>query len=318
MDKLNTTGEIKSESKQKININWFDAGLILGILTALGYYVSYFYKKGYLMYYDVDFFINQITTSDLINSISIIISITVIGFIVVSLYQLFNVAYLIFRLIPYQILFIFRTYFLPYFIIAIITLPFTFNYIKIVIYILIGLLIIFYIFPVFKQRTVKGYFNKLGQQIIHDIDKNKFHFRISKLLRVNRGFFGDFLKFLKTTINGKLHLIAMALLLLSIVCKVYGFWNAMNQTDYLIIKQNQDRNFVVIDKIGDNLIIAPIDLRKKEIKKQYQVIEQKTNFKEPVVFEKMYLGGITVEPTKKEPYWTTIGKNIKLIWNEIF
>ncbi|MFD5853881.1 hypothetical protein ACFWGC_27585 [Cytobacillus pseudoceanisediminis] len=267
--------------EEEVQFNWLDTGLLIGILTALGYFVAYSYQKGYLLFYGItEVFLNQITI------VNVIISISVIGtalFAAVTAYDGFK------RIIPESqnsIVQIFSKSFAPYLFIALITAPFTIQNIKIVIFILIGLLCMFYIMPIFTHWKVKGYLNKLSKQVEHEENSRITFESISRAWRVFP--------------SSRIFSIIAVFLLLPHISSLFGYKTAETAEHYFIFKNQQGKDYVVIDKIGDNFIVAPIDLTKQEIKKQYQVIDQKSDLENPLVFEKVeFKNGIKVISVEK-------------------
>lgn len=67
--------------------------------------------------------------------------------------------------------------------------------------------------------------------------------------------------------------VALIVLILSIVL---GITIAQNKTEYYVINVSK-QNFVVLDSTKNHLIIAPVSLKKKEIARQYQIIDTRSD-----------------------------------------
>jgi hypothetical protein len=274
---------IKHNNQQEAgnSINWADTGLLIGVLTALGYFVAYSYQKGYLSFFGItEVFLSQITI------VNVIISISVVGtalFLGITAYDGFI------KVIPesnnpfWQVL---KKSFLPYLFWALITAPLTIVYLKIVLYVLAGILVLLYIIPIFTHWNVKGYMNKLRKQVEHE-DKTRLT-RESILTAWN------------TYPSSRLFILIAVFLLLPHLSSLFGYKIAETSEHFFIFDNQQGEKFVVIDKIGDNFLVAPIDLSKKEITKHYQLIEQKSELDKPILFEKVKInGGITAKQERK-------------------
>ncbi|MDC7783959.1 hypothetical protein [Priestia megaterium] len=75
----------------------------------------------------------------------------------------------------------------------------------------------------------------------------------------------------------------------------YGQSLASHQEDYLVIN-NRPKDLVVIDHTNDKLLVAPVDINKKIITPDYEIIESKSTKDEPLVLEsKTFKGGLKVK-----------------------
>ncbi|MEK4086348.1 hypothetical protein [Psychrobacillus sp. FSL K6-1415] len=73
--KINTTTGNNTALQKEGGINLLDSGLLIGLVTVLGYFIAYAYQKGYWLYYGVtQEFLNQISI------VNILVSMSVIGF----------------------------------------------------------------------------------------------------------------------------------------------------------------------------------------------------------------------------------------------
>ncbi|NGY82187.1 hypothetical protein F6Y03_10765 [Bacillus megaterium] len=268
------------ESSKTTNI--VDVSLYIAIISALGYFVAYSYKKGYMKYYGI----NEVLLTQ-INISHILISISVIGTSLLSFYCMY---YQLITLLPkfknpiwiefrHQIL-------VPLFGFGLIMGLFP----KLELFRFFGSILIIWVvfvysFPLFSQRQVKGYLSKLQRQIDYE-DEDRF--TTEAIIYVWRSSF---------PIRAITIIIIFALC--QYIANAYGLSQAAKQEKYLSLNHD-NKTFLIIDNYGDNFIIAPVDLKEKKIKESFQVIELNSELDKPTIFTSIVLkGGVTVKEPKE-------------------
>lgn len=147
--------------KEEVKFNLFDTGLIIGIITVLGYVIAYAYQKGYWQYYGItQEFLTQISI------VNILVSITVIVFGIGTLFLSYQGLVGPFRNVKTSIYVKVIMSFLPsFFILSAILILLPRNLIEIkpiyFVYGLLALLILCFTSPIISEFKVKGYKNKL-------------------------------------------------------------------------------------------------------------------------------------------------------------
>ncbi|MFD1608417.1 hypothetical protein [Oceanobacillus luteolus] len=261
--------------------NWIDTGIIIGMLTALGYVVAYSYQKGFLSYFGVDeVFISEMPLSN------IIISITAVSLILIFLIGAYNNLESIFKEFPVgnnPIWLMFRKATLPLFIVTVFWLGFIEEW-KLYLFLLSIIILYYFVYPVFLYWEVKGYKNKIMMRY-EELEETGFNKKnISLNLKYNPSF--------------KVFLVVVIFFVSYFSANLIGLSQAKNKDEFLIYKTNDNEYFVVIANVGDRFITSPINLPNKEISKKYQVIDQKSNVQTPLIFEKVKIeGGIKVNKT---------------------
>lgn len=95
----------------------------------------------------------------------------------------------------------------------------------------------------------------------------------------------------------------MFLVVVLLVMQATGNTEAEQREDYsLIVIKAKDKaeNYVVIDKNGDNLLVAPVDVKKKVIIPKYRYIKIESTFKEPLVLQPVkFKGGLKIKSLKE-------------------
>ncbi|WP_182006119.1 hypothetical protein [Priestia aryabhattai] len=276
--------DVESKSSQPA-FNFLDTGVVIAILTALGYLTAYAYQKGYWEYYGVtQEFLRQISV------VNVLISITVVGFSMIMLFFTYkNLTFAVpdsnnpLRRILKQIFF-------PFFFLAIvisILIPKNMFYIQPqhILYLALIILVLSYATPIFTQWDVKGYRNK----IIKHLEKYE-----------EEGMTPENIIFaLKYFPTAKYFFLIVACITIFYISLAWGYKTAADKEEYLLLKFKQ-QNYLVIDNNGDNFIVAPVDLKKKEIKKQFQLIEAKSELSKPLLFENVWFkDGVKVSEQKK-------------------
>ncbi|PFE28524.1 hypothetical protein CN279_04740 [Bacillus anthracis] len=263
----NNFGNTSDEEKSIFNFS--DMTIYISIITALGYFVSYSYKKGYRSYYGLnEVLINQIDLS------SILLSITFIFSTLAIFLGIYNNAKILF--LEYDNIF-FKVFEKKVFVVFCIYLLFNFLYSdqRILIFTSFAFLmwiITIYILPIILYRDIEGYRNKLKKSLKEKSSRKNNFYKLIYLIK------NDF----KSAI--------IPLFTIFFLCinfsGLLGISNAKKQKDYYILK-DKNITYVIIDSYSDKFIIAPINLKTNTIKKKFLIIEGKSNLKEPLVFEKI-------------------------------
>lgn len=257
---------IEKESIFKIS----DMTIYISVITALGYFVTYSYKKGYRSYYGLnEVLINQIDLSSVLLSITFIFSTLIIFLGIYNNLKILFADYgnVIFKIFERKLFVLFFIY---------LFLNFLYNDRKLLLYTSVVLLIwiIFvYFIPIVLYRDVEGYKNKLKKSLKEkDRDSKSI---VDKIINI---------------IRNDLKSAFMLLSFLFFVCislsLVLGLSNARKQTDYYMLK-HQNKTYVVVDSYSDKFIIAPINLKTNVIEKKFLIIEGKSTLKDPTVFERI-------------------------------
>ncbi|PHD05740.1 hypothetical protein COF54_16930, partial [Bacillus toyonensis] len=146
-----------SSEKESI-LNFSDMTIYISLITALGYFIAYSYKKGYRSYYGLnEVLINQIDLSSVLLSITFIFS-TLIVFL--GLYNNFKILFFGYENIFLKVFE--RKLFVLFFVYL--GVNFLYNNRKFLLYtsiILLILIIIVYFSPIISHRNIEGYRNKL-------------------------------------------------------------------------------------------------------------------------------------------------------------
>lgn len=254
-----------------------DGPLIIGLVTAMGYFTAYSYKKGFNSYYGLnEVLLGEITISSIISST---LSIFGLLFLFILIGNGLNATFpkedpnVYVRLMRREIS-------LPiWFIIAgVLLFPLSnesLNLAGICAVVLIAKSII----DLFTySRNVEGFKNKVTNF-------------------VNRGE-GFSLEVLEHNINtkrfGRVILFILLPLFVSNIANIYGNTSASQKEEYLVIMD--PKPFVVITEFNRNFVIAPIDLENKKVQPSFTIIESKSKLDEQVVFKSVtFEDGLEVE-----------------------
>ena len=267
--------------KEKKSHNLIDSTILIALVSALGYYMAYSYKEGYLTYYGItEVFYNQISLITLIYSVS-----EKVGMVIFFLFAIFSFVNVTFSEVKSSILIVFRDIFTPIFILLNIIILFTDANIFILLLISIILLFCLYTFPFIIYWKVKGYKNKLEKML-----KRFQHLNIRIILST-----------IKEKPLLKYELLAILFILLPGLASKAGDVTAQFQEDYLMIDYNGE-SYLVINNVEDNFIISPFDIESKSVKMEYIVIENKSDFSEPIIFKRVKVVG-GVKPIYDEEQW---------------
>lgn len=268
-----------NKSKVSNSFNWLDTGILIGMVTVLGYVVSYSYQKGFFLYFGVDeIFISEIPLSN------IIISISAVSFVLIVLVGIYYNLESILKEISVRsnpVWLMFRSAILPLFIVTTIWFVFIEEW---QLYLICISMIIFYyfVYPIFLNSGVKGYRNKIEIRLKEwdktGVNKNN----ISLNLKYNPSF--------------KIVLLILITLTSYAVSIIIGYSHAKNKDEFLIYSLSENEYFVVIANVGDKFITSPINLTENQISNKYQVIDQKSSLESPLIFEKVKIdGGVKVK-----------------------
>ena len=252
-------------------INFFDTGLLIGIITALGYFSAYAYQKGFWLYYGVtQEFLNQISI------VNILVSMSVVGFGIGSLILHYKNMKGSLSRSNHPVIQILQRFVLPFLFICItglVLIPS--NILKIqpvhLLYIFLFLLIIAYVPPIFSHWQVKGYKNKLIKQIEH-LDKQQDVFTVENIV----------LKYKEFPSIRLIYLFVVFVACFGISFS-WGYKSAVEKENYLVFDVNGEK-FLVIDRNGDNFLVTQVNLEKKEINQIFQIIEIKSDIDKPIFF----------------------------------
>ncbi|AZV60315.1 hypothetical protein [Peribacillus frigoritolerans] len=269
------------ESKEsKENINWLDSSILIALVTALGYYVAYSYKKGFLGYYGItDVFLNQISIT------SVILSISIMSSSIFSAYTFYLNAIAIFKNENNPLVIIFKNYFVPLLTIVFFSIPFFKGNLVYIFFLTLFIIVWLYIIPIFTYWKVKGYSNKLRKKL----DKrDPDGFTLEK-----------FLWLVKSVPSVKFMVVISIFLLGSSVANLFGNSKAKSKTEYMLIEK-KGGEYLVIENSGDNFIIAPLNSKNKTIKQEFLMIDIKSDIDKPTIYKKVIIdGGITSSKAKK-------------------
>lgn len=98
-------------------------------------------------------------------------------------------------------------------------------------------------------------------------------------------------------INSKIYIYPSVILLLIALgdAFLYGGMRGESTTEYLILNQGEKDSFVVLRTYQEQLIIAPVDLKKKIITPEYQLIEMKSDKENKIKLKVVHTGKLKVE-----------------------
>lgn len=278
--KINTTTGNNTALQKEGGINLFDSGLLIGLVTVLGYFIAYAYQKGYWLYYGVtQEFLNQISI------VNILVSMSVIGFGIGSFIMYYqsvkgslprsnNPVRQMLPRVVLPILFICMG--------ILVLIPS--NLFKVqpmhLSYVLLIILVISYMYPLLSQWHIKGYKNKL----IKHLEEQEYEGVTVENIILKYKIFPSF----------KFFYLFIVFVTCFFVSFFWGYKSAIDKENYLVFDAHGEK-FVVIDRNGENFLVSRIDLEKKEINKSFQVIEIKSDIDKPIFFNNIKIeGGIKV------------------------
>lgn len=233
------------------------------------YFLAYSYKKGYLSYYNVPpSVINQV------DIISIIIAISSLFTAVLAPYAIYINFKNVFYEVTHPATVIFKNNIIPLIVIWLFVISIASEFFM---YWTIGLILLIiwvYFSPFIKFKSTVGYRNKLQKYIEKGILEG---FSVKNWVAVfkSKSLIKYFLLFILTFGLG------------NIVASL-GMEMAKKERDYIKISY-EDIDYIILDVIGENYIIAPFDQKTKSIAGKYSLIEIKSNIQELIVFENIKL-----------------------------
>ncbi|MFJ7510022.1 hypothetical protein ACIQW7_11240 [Peribacillus simplex] len=252
------------------HFNWFDTSLIIGFITVLGYFVAYSFQKGYLLYFGItDIFVKQI------DIVSVFISITIVGSVFFVVYTFYDHLAKLFEEFSNPYIKLFRKVFLPFLVIGLPLGAYMSSFIKGIIFITLSvILVLIYILPVIKYKDVKGYKHKI-EKVLISLDEDGITFK-------------DFMIEVRDTPSMRIVFILGAFLIIQPIMQLVGYKNAEQERDFFVL-ESKEQNYLVINKYGENFIIAPFNAKENTIKQEFQIIEVKSDFDSPFVYKKINL-----------------------------
>ncbi|PAK41053.1 hypothetical protein CHI08_13330 [Peribacillus simplex] len=255
------------EKKELSMFNWLDTGLIIGFITAIGYFLAYSFQKGYFTYFGItEIFINKI---DIVN---IVLAISIVGGVLYIIYIFYDNTGKILDTFSNVYIKYFKAAYLPLFILGIALVVFMPDFIKFIGFILVVILGLIFIIPLLNHKDVQGYKNKIEKQLVKIYEQ---------------GFTLRNIYFAYKNIPSMRFLLTVSLLLISIqIGQFSGYEKAERQREYFII-ENKKQNYLVIDKFGDKFIIAPYDNKENTIQQEFQIIDINSDFELPFVYQKI-------------------------------
>ncbi|MED4697202.1 hypothetical protein [Peribacillus frigoritolerans] len=254
------------EKKELSNFNWLDTGLIIGFITAIGYFLAYSFQKGYFTYFGItEIFINKI---DIAN---IVLAISIVGGVLYTIYIFYDSTVKILDTFSNVFIKFFKAAYLPFFISGITLVVFMPDFIKFIGFILVVILGLIFIIPLLKHKDVQGYKNKIEKELVN-IYEEGFTLR-------NIYFAYKNIPTMRIMFTASLLLITMP------IGEFLGYEKAERQREYFII-ENKAQNYLVIDKFGDKFIIAPYDNKENTIQQEFQIIDINSDFELPFVYQK--------------------------------
>lgn len=246
----------------------YDSALLIGFITALGYYLAYCYKKGYLLYYGVPE--NIISQVDVIN---IIIATSTLFTIIVGPYSFYIHTNTIMYGVSDPIAVIFKKKIIPLIILGLLLflMKSDFRWVWSSGVLVCGIWI--YISPLFKYSGINGYKNKLNEAIKRDTTDES----------VKR-----FIKILRSQSPAKYIIIILLTFCLGNIVNLIGEEQAMREKEFIQLKID-NVTYLVIDVVGDNYLITPYDEKTNSIKSKFSIIDIKTDFDKLLEFENIKL-----------------------------
>jgi hypothetical protein len=250
---------IKDSSIQGTNNHFiFDTTLLIGIITAIGYYMAFSYEKGYKSYYHInEVFLGDITILNILISIAALVSVWTI------LYPLVDSFGDMFLSSPVKFG-VRRKLLIPCFLILICLYISPKDNVYLWLWGVFLFIALFYNFifsPLLSEG--KGYKRKLISHFKIDNYKDfptfseKIHYFISHNKKAGFVFF------------------ISIFILSSLFSRLLGEGNAYREKDYLILENTS--TYVVIDQFKENFIIAPVDLKTKTITPKFEIVDLKSD-----------------------------------------
>lgn len=237
----------------------FDSAILIAVVTLIGYYLAYSYKKGYFYYYGLTE--NIISKVDII---TIIVASTSLLTVLLTLFAAYvhlgNLFNKLIGTVPNPVFIILKKNVMPLIILWFLLV----NIISDLILIWsIGALVLIawiYINPIFSYYSTKGYINKL-----------------KKFNESNEG--NGLIKKINKLHDLKLHIqyILLILLVFSLgnVVAIVGVEEAKKERSYLTVDVDNE-TYIVLDVVGESYLITPYDEKKNSIKPKFSIVEVKS------------------------------------------
>lgn len=266
-----TEDSLKQETVGEKN-GLFDSAILIAVITVIGYYLAYSYKKGYLSYYGVPE--NVIIQVDIINIIVASTSLLAVLFILVSAYvHLNNLFNELSNPVPHPIVIILKKNVMPLIILWFLLINIISDLTLIWSIGLLVLIIWIYINPIFKYASVHGYKDKL----MKFIETGNTNGVMEKLILT-----------LKSKSLNKYILLILATSLLGSVVNLIGMEEAKKERKYIKLEVN-DATYIVLDVVGESYLITPYDEKTNSIKSKFAIVEVKSEFDDLLELENMKL-----------------------------
>lgn len=262
-----TEDSLKQENVGEKN-GLFDSAILIAVITAIGYYLAYSYKKGYLSYYGVPE--NTINRVDIIN---IIVASTALFAILVVLISVYVNTNTIFYGVSHPVAIVFKNKIMPLIILWLLFINIMSDLILVWSIMILIWITWIYISPIFRYSSIKGYKNKL--QKVAETNKD------NGLMKKIREFF-------KSKSLSKYILLLLLTGFLGNVVTLIGTEEAKKERGYIIVEV-EDVTYIVLDVAGDDYLITPYDEKTNSIKSKFSIVEIKSDFDDLLEFENIRL-----------------------------
>jgi len=272
----------KSESVTKKAIFWGKLlsleGILLGLITALGYICAFCYEKGYCDFFNIPHDFISISIS------SIIVAISAVSIILAGLF--FTIEFLMLTEAGRKTAVGRRIRILMY-----PTLPVIFCIFLGVswkLWILFVPLLIFFTliefgYPLLTQRHVKGFINKLVAQDIHELKHPKPTLTTK----------------IASTVGERGIVLIITLIWLPFVSSSIGTRDARQETQFTVINvKNSPTKLVVLRLYSNKLVCAPLDINNKKVTRELHILNLDS---QEIILEKVKIGPLDLAESESYP-----------------
>ncbi len=254
-----------------------DATLVL-FLTAYSYFVSYLYFAGKYRYFNLPIYLIEVTLENIIFSIFSIASFILAIYIILNLFTKMipnDLDIRIVELIKKHI--VINLYYIT---IIILSSPFSNIKIDVKSFLLVGIgmfmvVALDFIIPLFTQKNIKGYQNKL----IAEIEKNKKNYTVDEYKHSLNNLVSKHAPLIPTLI--------ILMFLSALLSYSLGIYYAYNQEDFTVI----DDRMVVLGIYEKNFIVKTIDLKENSLSENFSIISNKDSYN----FTKKQMKSLTIK-----------------------
>lgn len=252
--------EVKEKQENKRKIPFLGEGILIAVLTAVGYAIAYYYEKGYKGYFLMPEDYIELNPTMIIRVIGLTVVIgiflfIILDFISIHINQLRSLNRAVSSIVD-EIIWLGVSYF---FFMMLLGLN-KYSLVSLLLFLPLISLVSFVI-PLLTQRKIKGYRNKLEAAVKMEDEKSS-----------------NSLKGLMYSIRQRLGYknFRLALYLVLIAATIPNFsllgeYNANAQTKFMIVEGNP--KYIMVGTYKDYAVVAELDTKKKEVIPNYKLIK---------------------------------------------